>query len=93
MEEFFEMERKWTANLEAGALPPLDLLPILRLVPERWAKWKGISREIRECQRNLYFPLVDRGRRRIREDCRNDCFMEYLLDHQERYGLSDEMLA
>ncbi len=93
VEEFFDVQRIWAEILQPGALPPMDLLPFLRHVPERWAAWKGVSREVRRRQRNLYYGLAERCGRRIKEDRRNDCFMEYVFDHQEQYNLSDEMLG
>lgn len=83
----------WAGILEPGALPPLDLIPILRYVPERWASWKGISKEVRRLQRKLYFGLVERCRLRIKSDRRNHCFMEYVLENQEKYNMSDEMIG
>lgn len=76
-----------------GRLPPIDFLPILRYVPERWATWKRTSRYIRRRQRNIFFGLADLCRLRIKEEQRNDCFMEYVIDHQQEYSLTDEMLG
>ncbi|CAL1706613.1 unnamed protein product [Somion occarium] len=63
--------------IKPGGLPPVELIPALKYIPERWAPWKQLCKEARGLQH---------GRR-------TDCFMEYLLDHQEQYGLDYEISA
>lgn len=38
--EFSEIEHTLEAFFEPGVIPPIDLLPILKYVPARWAQWK-----------------------------------------------------
>lgn len=74
-------------------MPPVDVFPILKHIPEILAPWKTLCRDIRHRQRKLFFGLVDVCVERIKHGKRNECFMEYLLDNQERYNLDHEMLG
>lgn len=76
-----------------GAQPPVDLVPILRYVPERWAKWKTLCREVREAAGELHYGLLDETEARMRAGKGNGCFMEELLENQEQYGLTREMVG
>lgn len=90
MVEFFECQRKWEHILRPGGHTPVDIFPILKHVPERWASWKGLCREVRARQRKYYFSLLQNCRERIEFDQRNNSFMEYLLENQEKYDFDEE---
>ncbi|KAJ7444580.1 cytochrome P450 [Mycena galericulata] len=62
--EFFRVEHEWELLLEPGATPPVDMIPLLKLIPERWAKWKRDSKRVRTLQRALYFGLLDEAAER-----------------------------
>lgn len=91
--EFFKSQRLWESVLEPGAHPPVDLIPVLKYVPERWASWKTACNDIRKRQQHLYLGLRDRCEDRIREKRRNGCFMEDVIDSHERLGLNREMVG
>lgn len=88
---FFEVQHLWAHLLQPGAHPPLDLIPIFKYVPERWASWKTLCRQVREKQRDLYFGLLDECRERLQGNQRNNCFMEQVLLRQEEFGLTNEL--
>ena len=77
------MIKKWSGLLEPGAQPPVDLLPILKYVPSRWAQWKGLCSEIRANQYDLYEGLVAQCERRMERNMRNGCFLESVLDDKK----------
>ncbi|KAJ7657112.1 cytochrome P450 [Mycena rosella] len=52
---FFKAQHEWELVLKPGATPPVDLIPILKYVPERWAKWKRDCTKTRKLQRDLYW--------------------------------------
>ncbi|THH30093.1 hypothetical protein EUX98_g4090 [Antrodiella citrinella] len=79
--------------LSPGHHPPLDLLPILKHVPERWAEWTSISRDLKNRHRELYYDLFEACERRIQTDAQNGCFAEQLLLEQDKYGLTRDMVA
>jgi hypothetical protein len=89
--DFYHVMELWQNAMEPGANPPVDLLPILRHVPEMWASWKTACRNIRCLQRKLYFGLLDQCETRMLEGRRNGCFMEDVLDKNEKYGMSREL--
>lgn len=60
---FFEIQHLWEHTLEPGAHPPVDLLPFLKYIPERWAHWKGLCADVRKRQRDLYFGLLTEARK------------------------------
>lgn len=90
---FFEMEHAWESLNEIGAQPPVDLIPILRYVPERWAPWKTLCRKVRSMQRELYLGLLDECEDRLRRGVGNGCYMEDIFEKREELGLDREMVA
>ncbi|KAA1473594.1 cytochrome P450 [Dentipellis sp. KUC8613] len=88
---FYNVIHKWTALMEPGAHPPVDLFPILKHVPERWASWKSLCREIRALQRAVYFGLLDRCETRIANEKQNGSFLEDVLEHLDSYGIDREI--
>ncbi|KAK7052015.1 putative cytochrome P450 [Favolaschia claudopus] len=90
---FFEAQREWHLVLEPGATPPIDLIPILKYVPERWAKWKQDCAKTRQMQRTLYFGLLDETKERLGQGEENGCFMEEILARQVEFGMNREMMG
>jgi hypothetical protein len=56
---YIAVMHEWSALLEPGAVPPVDAIPILKHIPERWAKWKRDCKRVRDLQRARYFRLVE----------------------------------
>ncbi|KAK7052071.1 putative cytochrome P450 [Favolaschia claudopus] len=88
---FFRAQHEWELVLEPGATPPIDLIPILKYVPERWAKWKQDCAKTREMQRKLYFGLLDETKERLGQGEENGSFMEEILARQDELGMDREM--
>ncbi|KAK7023184.1 cytochrome P450 [Favolaschia claudopus] len=88
---FFEAQHEWELVLEPGATPPIDLIPILKYVPERWAKWKQDCAKTRKMQRKLYFGLLDEAKERLSQGEENGCFMEEILAKEVELGMNREM--
>lgn len=76
--------------MEPGSQPPIDLLPVLRYIPERWAPWKTACAEVRKRQREVYFGLLSECQRRLAKGEENGCYIEQVLMRQEEFGLSEE---
>jgi hypothetical protein len=93
MTDFYDTLEMWKKVTEPGSHPPLDLLPILKHVPEKWAPWKPLVRQVRHLQRKLYFGLLDEAENRILKDRRNGSYMEDLLDRHEQLGMDRELTA
>ncbi|KAJ7312237.1 cytochrome P450 [Mycena albidolilacea] len=90
---FIAVMHEWDALLEPGAVPPIDAIPILNLIPERWEKWKRDCKRVRDLQRARYFGLVEETRERMRRNRHNGSFMEDVLERQAELGMDDEMVG
>ncbi|KAF7328682.1 putative cytochrome P450 [Mycena sanguinolenta] len=88
---FFNVQHEWDAILEPGSTPPIDLIPILKYVPERWAKWKRDCARTRKLQRELYFGLLDETKERLSKGDENGSYMEEVLTRQEEFGMDREI--
>ncbi|KAF8160325.1 cytochrome P450 [Mycena galopus ATCC 62051] len=88
---FFNVMHEWIRLLEPGATPPVDFIPMLKYVPERWAKWKRDCAKTRMHQRDLYFGLLDETKDRVRRGDENGSYMEEILRRQEEFGMDWEM--
>ncbi|KAJ7234771.1 cytochrome P450 [Mycena haematopus] len=88
---FFNAQHEWELVLEPGATPPVDLIPILKYVPERWAKWKRDCAKTRKLQRELYFGLLDETKERLSRGDENGSYMEEILTRQEEFGMDREI--
>ncbi|KAJ7589603.1 cytochrome P450 [Mycena floridula] len=90
---FFEMQHLWEHVLEPGAQPPVDLLPFLTYIPERWASWKRLCKQVRSLQRALYFGLLDECESRVGKGEGNGSYMEEVLEKQDALGLDRELMG
>ncbi|KAL4746287.1 hypothetical protein BDW72DRAFT_207473 [Aspergillus terricola var. indicus] len=80
---------------EVGATPPVDLLSILRYVPERlWGNWRTRAAGLHQKLHALHAPLIDRvlERRRTSADktapASRATFLDDVLDAQETLQLT-----
>lgn len=79
--------------LEIGTMPPVDLFPILKYVPERFAAWKQQSKEIRRLHETLYDRLLTDVEDRMKRGLSLGVFMERAIENSKEWGLnSREML-
>jgi hypothetical protein len=88
---YIAVMHEWSGLLEPGAVPPVDAIPILKRIPERWAKWKRDCKRVRDLQRARYFGLLEDTRERMRRNQHNGSFMEVVLERQAELGMDDEM--
>ncbi|KAL4914788.1 cytochrome P450 [Aspergillus aurantiobrunneus] len=90
VQALYDVQNRFTALLEPGAAPPVDGITFLQHIPEILAPWKQKARQIRRDQRALYFRLYNATKERMRRGVRTGCFMEKLIDDQEKNKLDDE---
>ncbi|KAL0954810.1 hypothetical protein HGRIS_003756 [Hohenbuehelia grisea] len=90
---FFEAQHLWELALEPGAHPPVDLLPFLNYIPERWAPWKQLCKETRKRQQALYFGLLEECEARMARGVENGCFMEEVIQRQVEFGLRRDLVG
>ncbi|KIK69489.1 hypothetical protein GYMLUDRAFT_35558 [Collybiopsis luxurians FD-317 M1] len=88
---FFEAQHLWELALEPGAHPPVDILPILKYIPRRWAPWKILCEKTRRLQQSLYFGLLDECKEKVQKGEENGCYMEEIIKRQEELSLDREL--
>ena len=93
VQALYDVQNRFTALLEPGATPPVDALPFLKYLPEFAAPWKTTARNIRRDQRALYFQLLNETKDRMARGQSTGCFMEKLIQNQDKSGLDDEHVA
>lgn len=71
----------------------MDFFPFLKMLPDFMCSWRTWARSIRKQQQDLYFTLLKETKGRIAKGKASDCFMEVLLDKQEKDELDDEHIA
>ncbi|KAI0687612.1 cytochrome P450 [Cytidiella melzeri] len=87
---FYHVQHMWEHILFPGSYPPVDQIPLLKYVPERFAEWKSVCRETRALQRELYFGLYEETEQRGAE---NGCYMETVIKRADEWGLDREMIG
>ncbi|CRG92458.1 Cytochrome P450 71D7 [Talaromyces islandicus] len=76
--------------LEMGAMPPVDIFPIFKHLPESWfGNWRSRSHAVGDILTNLYKPLIIHVVKRREAIGSQGCFLDNVLDQQERLGLSE----
>ena len=78
---------------QPGAHPPVDLIPIMKYIPERWASWKTEVKITRSLQRKLYFGLLEQVETRLQKGSSNGCFMEAVIEKGPEFGLDREAVG
>uniref|UniRef100_A0A0W0G6J3 Putative cytochrome P450 n=1 Tax=Moniliophthora roreri TaxID=221103 RepID=A0A0W0G6J3_MONRR len=89
---FFKAAEAFNHTL-SPSIPPVDLLPFLDYIPERWAWWKGLAKQVRQMQRRLYFGLLDECEARMNMGEETGSCMEDLLRRKEELGLNRELVG
>ncbi|KAK7040225.1 hypothetical protein VNI00_010031 [Paramarasmius palmivorus] len=74
-------------------VPPVDKLPILGYIPERWAPWKTLVKDAKEKQRELYFGLLEECKGHIANNEGNGCLVEDLLGRVDEHGMDPESIG
>lgn len=91
--DFFEAQHRWEHLMEPGAHAPVDLIPILKFVPERWASWKTEVKIVRNLQHKLYFGLLEQVEERMKEGMLDGCWMGTVIEKASVFGLDRETIG
>ncbi|KAK1675482.1 cytochrome P450 [Colletotrichum godetiae] len=92
IKKFFECQAEWAGMLDQGAVPPFDVLPFLRYVPDSltpWRGWKLRAADLKLKQKGLYHDLFEDAKARIGQGKAEDSFVAGLLRDNEKEGYSD----
>jgi cytochrome P450 len=84
MLQLYEVMEKWSAVMEAGATPPVDIFGFLKWVPESLlGNWKTRSRNVNKLMVALYGSAVKRVLKRREAGLRKTSFLDNVLDQTE----------
>lgn len=80
---------EWSEVMEVGATPPVDILPILKWIPQRFFNnWITRSRKVRIAMEKLHGRMVSNViQRRLKAGSRRS-FLDDVLDQQEKLQLN-----
>jgi cytochrome P450 len=80
IQRLYHVQDQFTALLETGATPPVDIFPFLKLLPTFLAPWRKLLQSVKD---------------RIQRGIRRPCFMDELMleSAKEKHGLDEEHIA
>lgn len=80
---------EWSKVMEAGATPPVDIFPFLKLIPESlFNNWRTRCRNVGRAMDTLYGRMVSRVQTRRLKSGTSESFMDVVLDQQDKLQLS-----
>ncbi|THV02733.1 cytochrome P450 [Dendrothele bispora CBS 962.96] len=91
--DFYHFLDLWNRYNEPGRHPPVDLIPILKYVPMRWALWKREAKVVRNLRQAHYYSLLDRVQKRVDRGASFGAFMEQIVQDYESTGMDRELMA
>ena len=77
---FYRGMKRLTQLADPFTNPPVDLFPILKYVPARWASWKPMSDETKAMRKAFHCDLVASREEAYLAGERVGCYMERVLD-------------
>jgi cytochrome P450 len=92
VQELYRVQDEFTAILEPGATPPVDIFPILKLAPEWMAGWKRWANKVGRDQRGLYMRWLEEAKERFAHGG-PDCYLKTVVKEQEKFCLNDMEMA
>lgn len=95
VQRLYHVQDQFTAILETGAAPPVDVFPILKFLPDFVSPWRQWALRIRDEQRKLYFNLLQNVKDRRSQGIQRNCFMDRLFEEsfRQKHDLDDEHIA
>ncbi|KAI3319462.1 cytochrome P450 [Xylariaceae sp. AK1471] len=96
VKRFFDVEKDWAIIIAPGFIPPHDIFPFLKIMPDfltPWRGWKQKTRSVRQRQQALYQDLFAGVKDRMAQGRSQECFLADVLRNNEKYGYSDVDLA
>lgn len=96
LQRFFDLEYDFATVMAPGFVPPYDIFPFLKIVPDfltPWRGWKQKTRSVGERQRALYRELFLGVKQRMAQGRSQECFLADVIRQQEKTGYTDVDLA
>lgn len=73
--------------------PPVDIFPILKYVPEQFAKWKKEWRDAKTDHWKIYRGFLKPVQDRLARGEGNGCFMETVYQRSEEWGIEGDTMV
>ncbi|KAI8953053.1 cytochrome P450 [Xylaria longipes] len=92
IKRFFDIQDDWSDVMAPGFVPPYDIFPFLEYVPEFLTPWRGWREKVQAVGQNqhaMYRELVAGVREKMAQGIGRECFMQDLLNGQEKDVYSD----
>ncbi|KAE8337413.1 hypothetical protein BDV24DRAFT_154362 [Aspergillus arachidicola] len=94
MQRLYTLMEHWSEVMEIGSTPPVDIFPLLKLLPQKLlGGWWSRTTQVRDEMNSLYYDLVEHVRRRRTNCGGGTSFMDKLLDQSKDLGLTDHQIA
>ncbi|TAQ84218.1 hypothetical protein B7494_g7455 [Chlorociboria aeruginascens] len=91
--ELYDLMEEWSKVMETGATPPVDIFPILKLIPESFfGNWITRSRKVGTAMDVLYGKMVGRVIKRRLAVGSKGSFLDGVLDQQDNLDLTRNQL-
>ncbi|KAI0394139.1 cytochrome P450 [Xylariaceae sp. FL0594] len=87
IQRFFDLEHDFATVMAPGFVPPYDIFPFLKFIPDfltPWRGWKQKTRSVGERQRALYRELFLGVKERMAQGRSQDCFLADVIRQQEK---------
>ncbi|KAG8943002.1 hypothetical protein FRC03_002721, partial [Tulasnella sp. 419] len=86
--DFFHLWDMISEITAPGNAPPVDIFPILNLIPDKLARnWKARCDTIRQSANDVLTILIGGSEERLRQNQPNGCFVEVLLEKSKEWEL------
>jgi hypothetical protein len=92
VKEHYRVHHEFTAVMEPGATPPVDMFPFLKWMPECMAGWKRKANRVSRNQRGFFVKLLEDAKTRIANGG-EECLINEVLREQVKLGLSEMEMA
>jgi cytochrome P450 len=89
IKQFFSVQGEWAGILDQGSVPPYDVFPFLRYIPDVLTPWRGWQKRaaaLKARQSTLYHDLFDEAKERVESGKSQDSFVAGLLRDREKDG-------
>ena len=87
--QFYDLVDRYLGIGEPGACPPVDLLPILKYLPDcLWGGWKSRAKTLRKDMEDLYGGLVQRVEKRRMAVGSTGSLVDKMLENREAFGIA-----
>lgn len=88
MQKLYALMENWSKVMEPGNTPPVDVFPFLKWVPEQLlGNWRSRAQDVSSEMNKLYDAWIQHCIDRRQKSGSMDCFVDRLLDHEEKNGL------